>query len=179
MSTTKATQQSKATNTKGFRFISRLEWGAKPLTAYSNRIAPRYRDGVVIHHSVTAEGNSMGDVKATLRQIDNLHRSKGYGGIGYNIAVDYAGRVYRARGVNIQGAHTVNANAKNYGIVYIGDGRKRITKEATDAITKTVAWLEKHSGHKLKVYGHQDLYATACPGPKIQKLVDNGTFSSK
>ena len=179
MSTTKATPQSKVTKTKGFRFISRLEWGAKPLTAYSSKMPASYRTGVVIHHSVTSEGGSLKAVKSILRQIDAQHRAQGYGGIGYNIAVDYAGRVYRARGVNILGAHVVNNNGRNYGIVYIGDGRKRITKEATESITNVVSWLEDHSGHKLKVYGHQDLWATACPGPKIQKLVDNGTFSSK
>lgn len=174
MATMKATSQSRLA--KGFRFISRLEWGAQPLNAYNNKIAPGYRSGVVIHHSVTPEGGSLKAVKSILRQIDNLHRSKGYGGIGYNIAVDYAGRVYRARGVNVQGAHVVNNNAKNYGIVYIGDGRKRITPEAVTAIQDTIDWLEKHSGKKLRIYGHQDLYATACPGPKIQKLVENGTF---
>lgn len=179
MPTTKATNQTQVTKTKrgkGFRFITRLEWGASPLTAYSNKIAPSYREGIVIHHSVTSEGGSLSAVKSILRQIDALHHREGYGGIGYNIAVDYAGRVYRARGVNVQGAHTVNANAKNYGVVYIGDGRKRITPEAVNAIQDVVDYLEGHSKKRLKIYGHQDLWATACPGPKIQKLVENGTF---
>ncbi|CAB4153226.1 lysozyme [uncultured Caudovirales phage] len=156
--------------------IKRTDWGAKPLTAYSTRIDPTYRTGVVIHHSVTSEGKSQKDVEAILRMIDGLHRSKGYGGIGYNIAVDYAGRVYEARGVNTIGAHVVNANGHNYGIVYIGDGRERITDEAVEAIQGLVNKLQVNSKKKLKVYGHQELWATACPGPKIQKLVANGKF---
>lgn len=159
------------------RFITRRSWGAKPLTAYSNRISPSYRTGVVIHHSVTSEGTSREAVEGTLRQIDSYHRSRGFGGIGYNIAVDYAGRVYRARGVHVQGCHTVDANARNYGIVYIGDGREHISREAVKAIQKTVGKLQRRSRKKLKVFGHQDLWATACPGGKIQRLVDNGTFS--
>lgn len=157
--------------------IKREDWGAKPLTAYSNTISPSYRTGVVVHHSVTSEGKSQKDVEAMLRMIDNMHRSKGYGGIGYNLAVDYAGRVYEARGINIMGCHTSNANGKNYGVVYIGDGRERITKEAVDAIQRVVNRLQNNSKKKLKVYGHQDLWATACPGPKIQKLVEDGTFA--
>lgn len=158
------------------RWVTRTEWGAKPLTAYSNQIAPSYRTGVVIHHSVTAEGTSKADVMRTLREIDALHRSKGYGGIGYNVAVDYAGRIYRARGVNVIGAHVSNANGRNYGVVYIGDGRKRITPEASNAIRRVVNHLQHKSKKKLKIFGHQELWATACPGTKIQKLVANGEY---
>ena len=158
------------------RWISRAEWGAKPLTAYSNKVSHSYRTGVVIHHSVTAEGKSQADVMATLRMIDNLHRTKGYGGIGYNIAVDYAGRIYRARGVNVMGCHVSNANGRNYGVVYIGDGRKRITPEAQKAIQRVVNHLQGKAKKKLKIFGHQELWATACPGPKIQTLVEKRVF---
>ena len=157
-------------------WITRAAWGAKPLTAWSQHVAPSYRTGVVIHHSVTAEGKSRKQVEATLRQIDDLHRAKGYGGIGYNVVVDYAGRIYRARGVNRMGCHTVNNNARYFGVCYIGDGRKRITPEATKAIQNVVARLQKKSGHKLDVVGHQDLYATACPGDKIYKKIQQGVF---
>ena len=158
--------------------IKRTEWGAKPLTAYSTRIDATYRTGIAIHHSVTSEGKSQNEVEAILRMIDNLHRSKGYGGIGYNLAVDFAGRVYEARGVNILGAHVSNANARNYGIVYIGDGRERITDAAVEAIQGLVKKLQVNSKKKLKIYGHQELAPTACPGPKIQKLVANGKFDA-
>lgn len=157
-------------------WITRAEWGAKPLTAFSNKISPTYRTGVAIHHSVTPEGNSKADVMATLRSIDALHRSKGYGGIGYNMAVDYAGRVYRARGMHIMGAHVSNANGRNYGIVYIGDGRKRITDEAVKSMQRIITRMQAASKKKLKVYGHQELASTACPGTKIQRLINKGVF---
>lgn len=157
-------------------WITRAQWGAKPLTAYSNKISPAYRTGVVIHHSVTSEGKSQADVMATLRNIDNLHRAKGYGGIGYNMAVDYAGRVYRARGMHVMGAHVSNANGRNYGIVYIGDGRKRITDEAVTSMQRVIARMQAASKKKLKVYGHQELAPTACPGTKIQAKIKKGVF---
>jgi hypothetical protein len=158
--------------------IRRKQWGAKPLTAYSNKISPSYRTGVVIHHSVTPEGNTQNQVEAILRQIDDGDRAQGYGGIGYNLAVDYAGRVYEARGINIMGVHTIDANSRNYGVCYIGDGRERITKDAVEAFQRVVKRLQNNSRKKLKIYGHQDLWATACPGPKIQRLVESRVFSS-
>lgn len=156
--------------------ITRKEWGAKPLTAYTYKIEPSYRTGVVVHHSVTAEGKSRPEVEAILRQIDDQHRSQGWGGIGYNLAVDYAGRIYRARGINIIGCHAADNNGRNYGVCYIGDGRDRITNAAVEAIRQCVKLLQQRSDKRLKIMGHQDLNATACPGPKIQKLVNEGKF---
>lgn len=156
--------------------IPRRVWGAKPLTAYSYKIPNSYRTGIIIHHSVTPEGTSRQQVQATLRQIDDGDRRQGYGGIGYNLAVDYAGRIYRARGIQIIGAHAADNNGRNWGICYIGDGRNRITPDAVKAIQKAVDLLTRKAGHRLQILGHQDVNATACPGPKIQKLVEDGTF---
>ncbi len=157
--------------------ITRKEWGAKPLTAYAWKIEPSYRTGVVIHHSVTPEGKTIEQVKATLRQIDDGDRRQGYGGIGYNLAVDYAGRIYAARGMNRMGAHTADANSRNYGVCYIGDGRVRITDDAVRAIRQVVHRLQQNSDKKLRIYGHRDLVATACPGEKIYKLIKDGKFN--
>lgn len=157
--------------------ISRKDWGAKPITKYNYKIEPSYRTGIAIHHSVTAEGKSRQDVESILRQIDDYQRAKGYGGIGYNIAVDYAGRIYAARGMNRMGVHVVDANSRNYGVVYIGDGRVRITNDAVKGIRQVVHRLQQNSDKKLRVYGHKDLYATACPGDKIYKLIKDGRFN--
>ena len=156
--------------------ISREQWGAKPLTKYAYKIEPSYRTGIVVHHSVTAEGRSLQDVKVILRQIDDMHRAQGWGGIGYNLAVDYAGRIYRARGVNVMGVHTADNNSRNYGVCYIGDGREGITRAAVAAIRDSVKFLQDNSKKKLKIRGHQDLNPTACPGPHIQRLVESGRF---
>jgi hypothetical protein len=157
--------------------IKRQQWGAKPLTAYTSTIRPALRTRIVIHHSVTSEGTSQAQVESILRRIDDQHRGNGWGGIGYNLAVDYDGRVYEARGIDIQGAHARGANTNGYGIVYIGDGRKGITPKAVDAIKGLVASLQRHSSKKLDVVGHKDVNSTACPGDKIYDLVKSGSFN--
>jgi hypothetical protein len=151
--------------------ITRKEWGAKPITEYNTKIAPPQRTSVVIHHSVTSEGKSQAEVEAILRKIDNQHRSKGWGGIGYNLAVDYDGRVYEARGLDILGAHASGVNTKAYGVCYIGDGRKGITEKGILGIKKAIVLVQNHSAKKLKVVGHRDVNSTGCPGDKIYRLM--------
>jgi len=158
--------------------ITRKEWGALPLTKYTNKIKPGLRSQVVVHHTVTAEGRTQREVEGILRRIDAQHRANGWGGIGYNLAVDYAGRVYEARGVDIHGAHAAGSNAKGYGVVYVGDGRKGITPEAVAAIKRLVVELQAYSLKKLEVVGHYQVNSTACPGTHIIAELKKGTFDS-
>jgi hypothetical protein len=156
--------------------IPRSKWGAMPITKGGQKVDPSRRTGVVIHHSVTAEGKSQADVEKILRQIDSFHRSRGWGGIGYNIAVDYAGRIYEARGIDILGAHTSKRNTPNYGVVYIGDTRKNLTPDAVIAMQHVIDMLQAHSRKKLNVTGHGMLMATACPGPMLRAEIEKGKF---
>lgn len=158
--------------------ISRKQWGATPLTRFTNKIKPSYRTGIVIHHSVTAEGKSLAEVARILKQIEAGHLARNLGGIGYNLAVDFAGRIYEARGINVLGAHTADANARNYGIVFIGDTRKRITDDAVDGLKQAIAMLEKNSKKDLQLFGHGDLRPTACPGPKLNALIESGALAN-
>lgn len=153
--------------------IPRKAWGALP-RQNPRVIEHSYRTGVVIHHSVTATGKSREDVYAILRQIDAYHREEKYGGIGYNACVDYAGRIYQARGLKYQGAHVVDNNARNYGICYIGDGRDRVPAAAIAGLRKAVGICQDRAGHKLRILGHQELWATACPGDNLMRILHDG-----
>jgi hypothetical protein len=154
--------------------ITRKEWGAKPLTKYTNKIKPGMRSKIVVHHSATSEGKTQAQVEAILRRIDDHHRNNGWGGIGYNIAVDFAGRVYEARGIDIHGAHARGANAAGYGIVYIGDGRNGVSDKAVDAIKKLVVSLQARSLKKLEIVGHHQVNSTACPGTYLVAELKKG-----
>lgn len=156
--------------------IRRAQWGAPPLTRYTNRISPSYRTGIIIHHTVTPEGKSQEDVEAMLRMIDKSHKARNCGGIGYNLVVDYAGRLYEARGIDVMGCHTADANARNYGIAYMGDTRKNVTPEAIARIKRAIDLLQRNSNKKLEVTGHGLIRATACPGTKLRKLIEDGEF---
>jgi hypothetical protein len=156
--------------------ITRQEWGAGRLTAYTNSVKPSLRSGITIHHSVTAQGTTKKSVEAILRGIDSFHRSKGWGGIGYNFAVDHRGRVYEARGRDIIGVHASGANTSTFGICYIGNTDKKLTASAIEAIKGLVDSLQNDSKKKLDVKGHRDINSTACPGRLLYREIKAGTF---
>jgi hypothetical protein len=156
--------------------IPRSKWGAKPITRHGQRIDPSRRTGVIIHHSVTPQGKSQAEVERILRSIDTFHRNKNWGGIGYNVAVDYAGRIYEARGVDILGAHTGGRNTANYGVVFIGDGRFNIPDKAVEALQQVVDMFQANSRKKLQVTGHGLVASTQCPGSLIRSLILQGRF---
>ena len=157
--------------------ITRAQWGAKPLTAYAWTVNPTKRTGIVIHHTVTGTGTDIPSVEAILRQIDDEHRAKGWGGIGYNIAVDHNGNIYEARGLNIMGVHTANANTANFGIAYIGDGRRDVSAITVNAIKMAIATCNRAAGGNLTVRGHRQLFATECPGDKLYAHIKTGKFA--
>jgi hypothetical protein len=157
--------------------ITRKDWGARPFTKAIKTVKPGVRSQIVIHHSVTAEGKNQAQVEAILRRIDEQHKANGWGAIGYNLAVDFAGRVYEARGIDLHGAHAVGSNGKGYGICYIGDGRNGVTPEALTAIKKLVAELQARSLKKLEIVGHHQVNNTACPGTHLIAELKKGTFN--
>jgi hypothetical protein len=175
----KAAQPAEVTTEKSVEVIARKDWGALPLTKHTEKVSPSKRSMVVIHHSVTSEGKTRKDVEKILRQIDKQHRGQDWGGIGYNLVVDFEGRVYEARGLNQLGIHASGVNTKSYGICYIGDGRKGITEKGIQGIKDAVMIVQKNSNKKLQVVGHKDTKATACPGPKIYKLITDKQFDIK
>jgi hypothetical protein len=159
--------------------ITRSEWGAGRLTAYTSTIKPANRTGIIIHHSVTSQGTTEASVSSILRTIDGFHRRKGWGGIGYNFAVDHQGRVYEARGRDIIGVHASGSNTANFGICFIGNSDKKVTPKAVAAIAKLVENLQNAAGKNLKVQGHRDVNSTGCPGSKLYTEIKAGTFNIK
>jgi hypothetical protein len=154
--------------------ITRKQWGAKPLTAYNQLISKEQRTGIIVHHSVTSRGTTLNSVAGILRNIDDYHRRKGWGGIGYNFAVDHKGRIYEARGRDILGVHAAGSNTANFGICYIGNNNP--TKKAVKAIQVLVAELQEYTNKKLLVQGHAKVNLTACPGSKLLGEIAKGTF---
>lgn len=159
--------------------ISRSKWGAGRLTAYTQTTKPANRTGIIIHHSVTSQGTDEASVSSILRTIDGFHRRKGWGGIGYNFAVDHAGRIYEARGRDVIGVHAAGYNTANFGICFIGDSNKKLSSKAVAAIVKLVSDLQNLAGKKLKVQGHRDVNSTSCPAAKLYAEVAAKTFDIK
>ena len=79
-------------------------------------------DSIIIHCSATKAGQ---DFRA--KDIDRMHRARGFNQIGYNFVIDLDGTVENGRPLSMDGAHCntkgfsgVSYNKHSIGICYIG-----------------------------------------------------------
>lgn len=120
-------------------------------------------DSIIIHCSATRAGQ---DVRA--RDIDRMHRERGFSQIGYNFVIDLDGMIENGRPLSIAGAHCntkgfsgVSYNKHSIGICYVGglDANGRPTDTRTEAQKKSlrelVARLCKEY-HIVELLGHRD-----------------------
>nr|DAX79699.1 MAG TPA: endodeoxyribonuclease I [Caudoviricetes sp.] len=120
-------------------------------------------DSIIIHCSATRAGQ---DLRA--KDIDRMHRQRGFSQIGYNFVIDLDGTVENGRPLTIDGAHCntkgfsdVSYNKHSIGICYIGglDTSNRLADTRTEAqknaLRDFVAKLCKEYDI-IEVLGHRD-----------------------
>lgn len=157
------------------RYRTRKEWGAKAPKELMEE-APRKRDIVFIHHSVTS-----GKGDEAMQELQEIAFARGFSDVSYTKAVDSDGVRYQGRQTKYVGAHTSGYNASSHAIVAIGNYE---TGKPTDALLKGIARqivAMRRSGAltgNCEIAYHQQVSATACPGkfliaeiPTIKKLV--------
>lgn len=122
----------------------------KPLTALT---APEF---LILHHEAAPS--------ASVEQVHNYHKGKGWGGIAYHLYVRKDGTVYRGRPIDKRGAHTSGYNYKSVGICCEGNFEtEKMTARQYEALCEAIAYVQGvYPG--LKIVGHRELCATACPG---------------
>ncbi|HUA70825.1 MAG TPA: N-acetylmuramoyl-L-alanine amidase [Solirubrobacteraceae bacterium] len=110
-----------------------------------------------VHHSVTPNGYSAGEVPSILLSIFDYHRYvRGYFDIAYNFAVDEFGRIWEARagGIDlpVMGAHAGGYNTESTGMVVLGTFENVVPSPAAiGALERLLAW--KLSLHGVPVLG--------------------------
>ena len=151
--------------------ISRRQWaGAGPILARANAMGSI--DRITIHHDgiSTPPTGSWSDSVRRLESIRRGHVAEGWADIGYHFSIDPAGRVWQCRPLQLQGAHVHNQNEHNIGVMVMGNfERIRPTAAATASIAAFVAELmRRYNVSPSRVYTHQELAPTACPGRNLQ-----------
>jgi N-acetyl-anhydromuramyl-L-alanine amidase AmpD len=128
-------------------------------------------NGIVLHHAAAET--------ASVETIHKWHLGNGWIGIGYHFYVRKDGTIYKGREENWIGAHTVGHNSTKIGICAEGNFENEKMPDAQkNAIIDLVAYLKGKYGN-LKLYGHRDLDATACPGKNYPfNDIVNGTKGS-
>jgi hypothetical protein len=127
---------------------------------------------ITIHHdaiSPVPSGRYTDSVRR-LTAIRRGHLSNHWADIGYHYAVDPAGRAWQARPLIYQGAHVKDNNPGNIGIVMFGNYEKsQPTPQALETLNKLIAHeMRRFNIPMHRVYTHQELRQTACPGRHLQ-----------
>lgn len=120
-------------------------------------------DSIIIHCSATKAGQ---DLRA--KDIDRMHRARGFNQIGYNFVIDLDGTVENGRPLSIDGAHcpTKGFSGESYnkhsiGICYIGgldaNGKAKDTRTDVqkDALRELIVKLCKEY-EIIELLGHRD-----------------------
>ncbi len=156
-----------------------LPVGIALVVSWAHQMTPA---GIVIHHTgPLTEGDAV-----TLPELDELHRSRGFGAfyyghvyhVGYHYVIFPDGRVVPARPEHLRGAHTQHYN--NYlGIVLVGDfssknnrygrhGLEAPTEAQLASLVFLCRRLDKKYGIALDhVRPHRDFSQTLCPGDRF------------
>lgn len=131
-------------------------------------------DTIIIHCAATKPGMDIG-----AKEIDNWHRAKGYFGIGYHYVIRRNGEVELGRPLDKAGAHAKGHNETSIGVCLVGgiDDRgnpeNNFTPEQWAELAKLVTDLQGRFG-ALKVIGHNEVAAKACPSFNVQKWLEGG-----
>ena len=120
-------------------------------------------DSIIIHCSATRAGQDL-----RVKDIDRMHRQRGFAQIGYNFVIDLDGTVENGRPLSIDGAHCntngfsgVSYNKHSIGICYIvgldsnGHPADTRTEAQKNALRDLVAKLCKEYDI-IELLGHRD-----------------------
>lgn len=138
----------------------------KPATPFSR---------ITVHHAGMQPIRAT-DVHQVAREVGNIqdaHMGQHYGDIAYHLIVDYAGRVWEGRSLVFEGAHTLNANEGNLGVMLLGNFEKQSPSAAQLAtLNDLVALLrQQYRVRTSRVFGHRDLSPSMCPGRRLYPYV--------
>lgn len=164
------------------KILPRSAWTATP-EGWNRRPLNVVPKGIAVHHpgdgDVKYAGLTKDQVAERLRGYRTHHvRNNGWADIGYNFAIDQAGRIWSAAGKR-QAAHAAsrgypNANAELYGVLFVVGNNEPLSDKAVAAFRDLRAQL----GARLPVYGHQQIAgaSTACPG-RVMDAVKSGALA--
>lgn len=111
---------------------------------------------IVYHH--TAETN------LTPQKIDEMHKKRGWPGIGYHFYIRKDGKIYRGRPENAVGTHAPGVNDRAFGIALEGNfNYEKVTPKQMKSLIALSEYLMKKY-HITDLKRHKDIKSTECPG---------------
>lgn len=130
---------------------------------------------IIIHHSaVLREKNS-----EQFNAINDYHKSKGWGAIGYHFLIEPNGKIRIGRIETQSGAHCIGRNFDSLGICLSGnfDIEKPMTEQELSLRFMLVHLLKKYPNAQIKY--HRDFANKTCPGKLISDNWAKNLISNK
>jgi peptidoglycan hydrolase-like protein with peptidoglycan-binding domain len=150
----------------------RSSWTTEAWGGTMYRVPASVRTVFMVHYEGGTPTKDTG--AAAMRSIDAGHRARGWNGIGYNFVIFPDGSVWEGRGWTLVGAHCTDYNRIGIGVqIHIG-GAQAPTPAALASARELYLQASAQSGHALRRMGHQDGYATLCPGTILERWVRAG-----
>ncbi|MBX9735553.1 MAG: peptidoglycan recognition protein family protein [Phycisphaerales bacterium] len=159
--------------------ISRSAWTRAGLSRPRDVFALGRVSRITVHHDGMNPftSTSQNESARRLELIRQSHVNKrGWADIGYHYILDPAGRVWQGRSVQYQGAHVQDQNENNLGIMCMGNyDRQSPTPAMLTSLMRFVGSQMKLYGVPTnRVYTHQEINPTECPGRSIQAAMRAG-----
>ncbi len=160
------------------RIRARREWDPAGRSTATVPMGKPYR--ISIHHSAHDSAKfayAARSAPATAEIIRGMRNyqvnEKHWEDIAYHFVIDPRGEIWEARPLRFQGAHVLGHNEGNIGICLIGNYEIR---KPGAAQVKSIKWLvdylrKKYGIPKNRIYGHEELKATDCPGKHLMRVV--------
>jgi hypothetical protein len=155
--------------------VSRTEWGgARRRRRYADRGPLR---ALVLHHTsrraAHLEGAGLRTEAAYMREVQRLHRGRGWSDIGYHFVIAPSGRIFAGRPTDALGAHAVGHNRGAIGVALAGDFE---VEKPTEAALHSLDFLRARlvsGGEVVPLLAHRDLADTECPGRFLYPYVES------
>jgi hypothetical protein len=139
---------------------------------------------IVVHHTAffvtDAEKKLTGRASwdaavAHAGRVQFLHRHiRGWKFAAYHYMIDWEGRIFEGRPVDLLGAHTEHHNTGSIGVVLMGDfSKQRLTPAQAKSLKALLDWLMHTYEIPVKeIHGHYFHKSTACPGTFLNGIWD-------
>lgn len=147
---------------------SRAEWKAVPATEPYTPDPLPWR--ITLHHSDGRYTRTLQESLDEVHFIQDFHiHGRGWIDIAYHFAVDPLGNIIEGRPEGMLGAHTLDDNEGNVGIVLLGDYHPPVNDRPTAPQLAAVAALGRYLVARYGIFpqafkGHRDYKVTDCPG---------------
>ncbi|CAG9839408.1 unnamed protein product [Diabrotica balteata] len=165
-------------NTNGtsgdLRIVKRIYWVAQPPSGPRNNLTLPVH-AVIIHHTDTESCNTQGACILQTRTIQTFDiESRSLNDIAYNFLIGGDGAIYEGRGWKVEGAHTLGANGKSFGVAFIGTFTKEPPPEVMITVFYKLVDRAIQKGYlttNYKIMGARQFSGVESPGKAFYELI--------